>query len=827
MSKLYPNSGGKSRREIVIQAALKYIDMGFAPVPIPAKSKGPVLKGWQTLKLHPDDVEDLFGEDSNIGLIGGTHGGGLVCVDIDNDEALPLVDELLPTTQAVGGRRRTHRFYIVQEDLPTFRESDRQTRAAVIEYRAKGGQTLVYPSVHPEGAIYGEWAGPPAEVDAQQLARAVREIARLYNDAKYGPQAPPAAKQAHSEPQRGPQAAQGIESRAVAYLERVPAAVSGQGGHNQTLWAASCLVNGFDLDAATAHKLLANQYNHRCDPPWSDRELAHKIESAAKDGPPNKFRRGWLLDTERRQASAGHYAGPPEKWQTTTTGDESTEREAPPASRRKKIPAARPFPTDELPPAVADYVRGQARAIGCDEAFVAVQLLPALASAIGNTRRLQLKPGFSVPSILWCMIVAPSGTHKSPAFHAVMRWPQRRHQELARAHALLAAKAREAAEEWKKRPARQRGEKPPEPPPIQHTIVDDATTEAIATRQSVSPRGFLLAKDELSALFSGMNQYRSGGKGSDLQKYLELYEGRFWKIDRKGDPSTITVERASMSISGGVQPGVLQTAMGRGYFQSGFAARMFMVAPQRTPMRWTDATVNDQLLAGMDELFGRLYALDFRTNPDDPAGAGVPHDLPLSSEGQRVWVQFFNNLADMREVVGDEDVEAFYSKLIGAAGRLALIDHCIRCVTGGVDDEFRVGVESVRAGIALGEWFRHEGERVYLMFGVSEAQTRQDALIRWIIGKGGRVTARELAHSGIRRFQGDVGASHAALKELKAAGLGALEHPAPGPKGGQPPSATFTLADDWDTPENTQPPLALSPEGVSVTALQKIKDEWR
>lgn len=70
--------------------------------------------------------------------------------------------------------------------------------------------------------------------------------------------------------------------RAAAYLKEVDAAVSGQGGHDTTFRAACSLVIGFDLSPDDAFNLLLNEYNPRCQPEWSEKELWHKVNSANK-----------------------------------------------------------------------------------------------------------------------------------------------------------------------------------------------------------------------------------------------------------------------------------------------------------------------------------------------------------------------------------------------------------------------------------------------------------------------------------------------------------------------------------------------------------------
>lgn len=72
-----------------------------------------------------------------------------------------------------------------------------------------------------------------------------------------------------------------VIERARKYLAKLPPAVSGSNGHGATFHAACVLVKGFELPTADALSLL-EEYNDRCDPPWSEHELRHKIDDAAK-----------------------------------------------------------------------------------------------------------------------------------------------------------------------------------------------------------------------------------------------------------------------------------------------------------------------------------------------------------------------------------------------------------------------------------------------------------------------------------------------------------------------------------------------------------------
>lgn len=91
--------------------------------------------------------------------------------------------------------------------------------------------------------------------------------------------------------------------RARRYIAKCPASISGQGGHNAAFHAAAALVHGFALGDADAMMLL-QEWNQGCQPPWSERELHHKIESARCTT--HKQLRGHLLGPGERVGLKSH-----------------------------------------------------------------------------------------------------------------------------------------------------------------------------------------------------------------------------------------------------------------------------------------------------------------------------------------------------------------------------------------------------------------------------------------------------------------------------------------------------------------------------------------
>jgi hypothetical protein len=84
-------------------------------------------------------------------------------------------------------------------------------------------------------------------------------------------------------PKQGTKLPPRILERARRYLAAVPPAISGQHGDVHTFRVCCRLVRGFALDETNALDVLS-AWNARCQPPWSDRELADKLRRARTYG---------------------------------------------------------------------------------------------------------------------------------------------------------------------------------------------------------------------------------------------------------------------------------------------------------------------------------------------------------------------------------------------------------------------------------------------------------------------------------------------------------------------------------------------------------------
>lgn len=78
-----------------------------------------------------------------------------------------------------------------------------------------------------------------------------------------------------------------VTDRARAYLEKLPLAIAGQGGHRAT-YSAACRLVEFGLNESEAFAALSEWNESHCQPPWTERDLRHKLDDAFRNASPKE-----------------------------------------------------------------------------------------------------------------------------------------------------------------------------------------------------------------------------------------------------------------------------------------------------------------------------------------------------------------------------------------------------------------------------------------------------------------------------------------------------------------------------------------------------------
>lgn len=461
----------------------------------------------------------------------------------------------------------------------------------------------------------------------------------------------------------------------------------------------------------------------------------------------------------------------------------------------------RAFPLDALPEPMRSMVRSTAAATSTDPSYAALACLVTATSCVGNRVSAVVRDGWTEPCVAWGCLVGRSGTLKSPVLRLVTRaivelYKQDRAEFQSRVAEHAAAVQRYAAElaDWKRQ---QKGKGTPttdppiepEPPREKRLLVSDCTIEKLGSLLQENPLGLLIVRDEVAALVAGFDRYSNGH--ADLPAYLSFHDAHSVVIDRKSEAATLFVERAAVSILGGVQPAVLRRVFGNRERESGLLGRFLLVHPPEKPQRWTDAGLPDETADAWRELLAGLQGIPPAA---DDAGYVRPHFIPLGDEAKSLFIPWLNSHSEELAGEADDDLRACCSKLKGCCVRLALLMECITA-----EDAIRcIGGDAMRRAIELVTWFKGESKRIYAELADDAEQRKIRGMLEWIQRRGGSVTPRDLARVGPRDFRGDAEAAEKALAALADAGFGCWETAAAGPSGGRP-ATRFILGNNGDT----------------------------
>jgi hypothetical protein len=560
------------------EAAREYIARRWAVVPVPPRSKKPVLEGWQNGGFTAEEVDPA----GNVGVLLGAPSGGLADVDKDCFEAVaawPFFGAATDRRHGRPGNPDSHGWYVVTDKPdfatdkyvdPTRTKSDSK-KCTLIEIRGTGGQTIVPPSTHPDGDIL-EWESTrePTRVALAELTTAVRRTAACAMLAW-----------------RWPDGARHEASLSLAGLLR-------RGGMAQ---------HDTERFVEAVARVAGDDEPH-------DRVRAVR-DTYAETGPTTGGKRLADLLPDGRAVVVKL-----REWLGLTGADVELD-DAPPLDVFGDVSLAGSpdLPLDALPDVIGDFASDTATRLGCDPASVALPAIVIAAAAIHDG--LVVQPwrndtAWLESARLWGAVVASSGDHKSPAMQTALRplrdaegrWFDDDRRALQRHEIERKLYARRVDKFVK---AGGIGYPPDEPerPQVRRLVVVDATTEALGEILHDNPHGVLVYADELQGWLGAMDQYRAHG-GRDRALFLEAWNGGPQPIDRVRR-GRVLVSNWSACILGGIQPEPMRKLAGK-LTDDGLLQR-FLVVMARPSVRGEDREPDERACCAYRDAILRLVDL--------------------------------------------------------------------------------------------------------------------------------------------------------------------------------------------------------------------------
>lgn len=451
-----------------------------------------------------------------------------------------------------------------------------------------------------------------------------------------------------------------------------------------------------------------------------------------------------------------------------------------------------PFPTVHLPPCLADYVLASADALHCDPAYIAGPALVAMGAAIGNSRVIQVKESWHEPAIFWAATVADAGTMKSPSYDLAIAPLGELQDEMSKTYESEWARYRDEYEDWQSKRYSKFGnrsddedlKKPVKPVP-KKIIVSDITIEKLAHVLHENPHGVCLCREELSGWFSSFGRYSDGkGVGADMSLWLQLFGARALRVDRKtGDPPSISIRRASCSVTGTIQPKILRRQLSDEFFESGLVSRLLLIMPPRRAKEWTENIVPEQAYRAYSDAVKEIY----RTGEDIlDWGGGEPMKITFSKAGKEAWIEFYKEWAK-RQRDAEGDFVSVLAKLEAYCARFCLL-LSVADKHSSPSNRDIIKASHVEDAFGLVNWFAAETQRVYARLRTPADQEARDRLVELIQGRDGLITPSELRRSNPKKYVEPDDAAKA-LQGLVEKGLGSWVYKTPGKDGGRPTKA--------------------------------------
>lgn len=442
------------------------------------------------------------------------------------------------------------------------------------------------------------------------------------------------------------------------------------------------------------------------------------------------------------------------------------------------LPSVEPLPVHILPPVLQNFVKEGARAIGCPPDLIAVPLMVFAGTAIGASRVVQIKEGWTESPRVYAALVARAGEKKSPAFKLAMR-PFIAHQNKLQAEfkeqERLWGKQKTQYElelqEWKR--SARRGDMdafdmpdPPSPPVLSQIFTTDATIEALSVLLEQNPRGLVLSRDELAGWTKSFNQYRSG-RGADKEYWLSFWNGSDVVINRKGSEQPLILSNPFVSVVGCLPPSVLSEITRGG--EDGLLDRVLFSYPNPVPLRWTEDEMSELTVLEVEKVFDGLFGLDL-------GASGSAKVVRFTAKARELWVDWVSRHYEEQNAPSfPEILRGPWAKLEAYCARFALIFQMIQYVSGcAVASE--IDESSLLAAIALVNYFKSHTERVYMYLRTDSEDRLIADVLSFIDENGGETTSRELQRKKFREIKT---ASEAKdfLSLLAERGYGVTEQP--------------------------------------------------
>ena len=358
------------------------------------------------------------------------------------------------------------------------------------------------------------------------------------------------------------------------------------------------------------------------------------------------------------------------------------------------------FPLDIFPNEIKQFILQSSETLGLSIDYMGSAFLWMTSLIIGNTMKIEVKPGWHEVATLWIAIVGKPGIGKTPSINQMI-YPLREvnvreQKEYVKQYAkwkeyeALDKKERQYSEEIKKPLSRQ-------------FLVGDITLEALVDLHEQNPNAVGIFKDELAGWFKDMNKYR---QGSDLEFWLSSWSGTSISLNRKTSKSAF-VDKPFLPVLGGIQPSVFEEFTTGDNKENGFVDRILISYPELHVNKYNNEHMDEQMIE-----WYRSFVINFRDfiqkkllifNDKGEIDSSIAKFDP---DAVKEWVRIHDHITDIQNSEEENEyMKSMLPKQKSYIPRFALIINTIESAFD--DDTYNLNIkkDSLLKAEKLSEYF--------------------------------------------------------------------------------------------------------------------------
>lgn len=378
------------------------------------------------------------------------------------------------------------------------------------------------------------------------------------------------------------------------------------------------------------------------------------------------------------------------------------EPEPPGPVQLELTPDLRPPPPDidlsMFPGPLARAAADVSAAVGCDPLVPLFAGLAAVSGAADARTRLEVRPGFKVPPVVWAMTIGEPADKKSPGSAPMFdvltqleREDRPRFQQAMQVYEALEARHEAAKKSYldaaKSPETLLAGEMPqgygdaPKMPVPLRLVVQDVTSQKLVRVAADTPRGLLCYLDEMNSWAGKLADPRGGDQ---VSTWTTAFESRYYKMDRVG-AGEIEADNFAVSMYGNIQPRVLAAHVDK-LSEDGLLQRFIPVPLRAGKTRLGDPSIQRQVSKNeFDMMVRSVYGLPAMT-------------YQMSEAATKVFIAFqmwyHSRMTDERLMRSNPIYMQAFGKIEGLAGRLILLNHLMT-------DPFQLNVSGTTVATVL------------------------------------------------------------------------------------------------------------------------------